>query len=75
MGIPYMLEMTFFVKHQQQHRHLEEAPEGTPHGQIPTLDQARRKTLSYLPTQKAIDRITRIGYLRFNRLLLQYIQL
>jgi hypothetical protein len=36
-----MLKMTFSGKHQQQHQHLEEAPEGTPHDRIPAPDPTK----------------------------------
>lgn len=63
-----MQKMTFFEKHQQQHLHLEEAPEGTPHGRIPTPGPTRRQTFSELNNwvYGLYGSPTRSQYLKFN---------
>lgn len=44
--------MTFSGKHQQQHQHLEEVPEGIPHDQIQAPDPTEKTMLSHLNNQR-----------------------
>lgn len=51
MEIQCMLKMTSSGKRQQQHQHLEEAPEGILRDQIPAPDPTKNEGRVTLPTQ------------------------
>lgn len=53
-----MLKMTFFGKHQPPPQHLEEAPEGRPHGQIQAQDPAEINVITVTKCCSSIVRLT-----------------